>query len=227
MAVPACDRRRARDRHEAGSSRIGAALRARSLRSSRRLGAAMRLRAADAFLSVHLTTACPSGLTVMSTPPSHSAVRPPGRGCGRPRWAIGACASKRCRQLLFCNQQLKEHPRVAAISDLLAQSLLPSNPHLFVPPRFAGRCFFVVGRRPLRRGFGAPVSDDGAVGQRRRPSSGGSRFRNVVPAGNHRVDLVGARAGCCADRIFCGPCRTSSPRTLLLITRVSLWECCG
>lgn len=227
MAVPACDRRRARDRHEAGSSRIGAALRARSLRSSRRLGAAMRLRAADAFLSVHLTTVCPSGLPVMSTPPSHSAVRPPGRGCGRPRWAIGACASKRCRQLLFCNQQLKGAPASRCDFRSARAEPPPVESAPLVPPRFAGRCFFVVGRRPLRRGFGAPVSDDGAVGLRRRPSSGGSRFRNVVPAGNHRVDLVGARAGCCADRIFCGPCRTSSPRTLLLITRVSLWECCG
>jgi hypothetical protein len=41
------------------------------------------------------------------------------------------------------------------------------------------------------------------------------------------VTFVGSRGGCCADRIFCGPSRTSSSRTLLLTTCISLWDAAG
>lgn len=112
-----------------------------------------------------------------------------------------------------------EHPRVAAISDLLAQSPFSST-WPCGPAALRGQ---VIRRRrgtPPRRGFGAPDSDGGTVGPCRRSRSGASRPGTLSRSG--RRSCVWSHDGHCADRIFCGPCRASSPRTLLLTTCVIL-----
>jgi hypothetical protein len=84
----------------------------------------------------------------MTTPPSCCALRPPGQGGGRPRRAIDACASRRCRRLLLCNQQFSMstlESRDFRSARAEPPSALDSAP--VVPLRFAGRCLVVFGRR--------------------------------------------------------------------------------
>lgn len=133
-----------------------------SLRSSPRVGAVMRLRVSRYVLAmrslgfapfgshvgVRFAAVCPSRLPTTTTSPSHCALRPPGQGGGRTRRAIDACASRRCRRLLLCNQQFSMSTRESR-DFRSARAEPPSALDLapVVPLRFAGRCFVVFGRR--------------------------------------------------------------------------------
>jgi hypothetical protein len=123
-----------------------------------------------------------------------------------------------------------EHPRVAATSDLLAQSLLPSTRPLLAPLRFAGRCFIAVGRRRHAVVSACRTRMTAQLGHAADRGLETSHPGTVLVSGNGnpRVDLVGSHERCCASRIFCGPV----PRVLATDAPAhhpppSFWEDCG
>lgn len=147
VAAPACDWHRSSDRRKAGRVVSGRRSSACSSRSPLRLTPPCACDAADAFLSVHLLAARPSGLTARTTSPSCDAWRPPGQGGGRPRRAIDACASRSCRRLLSCNQRFSMSTRESLRFPLRSRGASFRRLGPDAPLRFASRCVVVLGRR--------------------------------------------------------------------------------
>lgn len=119
-----------------------------------------------------------------------------------------------------------EHPRVARFPICWCRAPLCSRLRSCGPAALRGQVLRRLRGTPPCRGYGATDSDGGAVGPHRRPRSGTSRAPNGSSFG-YGDHACGHTMAAARTAYFADPCRESSPRTLLVTTHVSLWECCG